>query len=292
MSVIGRLGRYIEVIDKLPGRQETISSQELAKLVGATPSTVRQDFHNFLSKKGKSRIGYDVKMLRKTLLKIFGLHNENKIVILGAGKLGRALAGYEEFKNINIRYVAFFDNDKDKVNTDVGGIPVYPIAELATFLFKNPDIKTAILTVPADKAQEVAAFAQDCGIEAIWNFSPVLLDLNNDVVIQNEYIGQNLYRLIYEQNQRSKKGGKKMELMICVGSSCHLKGSEAVVTTFQKLIEKEKLTRKVTLKGSFCMGHCSDTGVTVQLNGQFYKTNHEESEKFFYDTLMPVINKG
>lgn len=289
MSAIGRLGRYIEVIDKLPEDKDTISSQELAKLVGATPSTVRQDFHNFLDKKGKSRIGYDVKQLRKTLLKMFGLNRENRIVILGAGKLGRALAGYGEFKNINIRFTAFFDVDNDKVNVDVMGIPVYHLSDFKGYLKKNPDIKTAVLTVPAEKAQEVAIYTQQSGIEAFWNFSPVLLDLNQDVVVQNEYIGESLYRLIYEQNLRSMKGGKKMELLICVGSSCHLKGSEIVVKTFQNLIEKEKLSRKVTLKGSFCMGKCSDSGVTVQLGDQFYKTKYEDAEKFFYESLLPRI---
>ncbi len=289
MSVIGRLGRYIEVIDKLPEEKTTISSQELASLVGATASTVRQDFHNFLNKQGKSRVGYDVRLLRETLLEIVGLHRETQIIVLGCGKLGRALAGYTEFKDINIRFAAFFDTDETKVNQRVEDIPVFHLKELRSFMVKNPGVKMAILTVPADMAQEVAAYAGQCGIEAIWNFSPVLLQVKEDTVVQNEYIGESLYKLIYELNQRTGKGGKKMELTVCVGSSCHLKGSEEVVKRMQGLIEKEKMGKRVTLKGSFCMGQCSDTGVTIEFDNNFHKTTPETVESFFKETVLPKV---
>ncbi|MCP4157444.1 MAG: redox-sensing transcriptional repressor Rex, partial [bacterium] len=159
MSAIGRLGRYIEVIDKLPGGQATVSSQELARLIGATPSTVRQDFHNYLSEKGKSRVGYGVKTLRKTLVQIMGLDRENRIILIGCGKLAQALVGYKEFSNIHIGFPAFFDNDESLVDEVISGIPVYHVAQLKTFLVKNQDIKMAVLTVPANEAQKVAEYA-------------------------------------------------------------------------------------------------------------------------------------
>ena len=80
-----------------------------------------------------------------------------------------------------------------------------------------------------------------------------------------------------------------MELKVCVGSSCHLRGSEMVVQTFQSIIEKEKLQSKVELKGSFCMGECSETNVNVNLNGQTYRTNPAEAESLFYSQLLPLI---
>jgi hypothetical protein len=152
----------------------------------------------------------------------------------------------------------------------------------------------AILAVPAEVAQDAATYAEKCGIEALWNFTPVLLNVRDDVVVQNEYIGESLYNLIYEMNQRkgSRKGGKKMELMICVGSSCHLRGSEEVVKRFQALIDKEKLNKQVILKGSFCMGQCSDSGVTVGFGDKFYKALPENAEKFFYDTLLPQMKSA
>jgi len=83
-----------------------------------------------------------------------------------------------------------------------------------------------------------------------------------------------------------------MELLICVGESCHLKGAEIVVKTFLALIKKENLEQQVNLKGCFCMGQCSPNEVTVQINKQFYKTRYEESEQFFYNTIFPLIKKS
>ncbi len=80
-----------------------------------------------------------------------------------------------------------------------------------------------------------------------------------------------------------------MQLTICVGDSCHLKGAEYVVKTFLKLIKKEKLEKKINLKGSFCMGQCSDDGITVQIDGQFHHTTHENAETFFYEKLLPTV---
>ncbi len=289
MTAIGRLGRYIEVLDTLPVDKGTVSSQELAALMGVTPSSVRQDFFNHLDMKGKSRIGYDVRELRAALVRRIGLDHETQVIIIGAGRLGQALVNYREFSRINIHFKAFFDRDKNKIDRVIEGLPVYPIDRLEDFLIESPQVRLAILTVPEDAAREVAEYARQCGIEAIWNFSPVRLNLGHDVLVQSEFIGENLYKLLYLMNHRQKRGGNLMELLICVGSSCHLKGSEVVVKTFQDLIEKEGLSKKVVLKGSFCMGKCSENGVTVKLNDKFYKTRYEDAEKFFYETVLPII---
>jgi len=291
MTTIGRLGRYIEVLDKLPIEKTTISSQELATLMGLTPSSVRQDFYTHLDNKGKSRIGYDVRELRSTLVRQLGLNRETQIIIIGSGRLGQALVRYKEFARINIHFKGFFDKDEEKVNQKIEGIPVYPIGQLEEFMAANPQVRLAILTVPEEEAQKVAEYAQHCGIEAIWNFSPVLLNLGRDFLVQSEYIGENLYKLIYALNHRQERGGRIMELLICVGSSCHLKGSEVVVKTFQNLIEKEGVGNKIILKGSFCMGKCSENGVTIKVNDKFYKTKYEDAETFFYETILPLIKK-
>ena len=80
-----------------------------------------------------------------------------------------------------------------------------------------------------------------------------------------------------------------MELKVCVGSSCHLRGSEMVVQTFQQIIEKEKLSSQVQLKGSFCMGECTEEDVGVHFNGQAYRTTPEDAESFFYSRLLPLL---
>lgn len=289
MTAIGRLGRYIEVLDKLPVDKQYISSQELAALVGATPSTVRQDFFSHLENKGKSRVGYEVNELRSKLVRLMGLNHETQIVILGSGRLAQALAAYREFARINISFRAFFDRGEQKVDRTIDGIPVYHIEKLESYLRENQQVRMALLAVPEEVAHEVAEYARQCGIEAIWNFSPVLLNLGPEVLVQSEYMGENLYKLIYSLNHRKQRGGRTMELMICVGSSCHLKGSEVVIKTFQGLIEKEGVGKKVVLKGSFCMGKCSENGVTIKLNDRFFKTKYEDAESFFYENILPAI---
>lgn len=289
MTAIGRLGRYIEVLNNLPKEKGTVSSQELAQLMGVTSSSVRQDFFNHLDMKGKSRIGYDVQELRSALTKRIGLDRETQVIIIGAGRLGQALVNYREFSRINIQFKAFFDRDRNKVDRVIEGLPVHHVDSLETYLIDNPSVRLAILTVPDETARGVAEYARRCGIEAIWSFSPVSLNLGHEVLVQSESIGENLYKLLYLMNHRDQRGGNQMELLICVGSSCHLKGAEVVVKTFQDLIEKEGLGKKLVLKGSFCMGKCSENGVTLKLNDKFYKTRYEDAEKFFYDTIVPVI---
>ena len=80
-----------------------------------------------------------------------------------------------------------------------------------------------------------------------------------------------------------------MDLIICVGDSCHLQGSEVVLKAFQSIIEKEELGDKITLKGSFCMGRCSDEGVTMQLGDKFFKTPYKNAEEFFKSTIVPLV---
>jgi len=82
-----------------------------------------------------------------------------------------------------------------------------------------------------------------------------------------------------------------MELKVCVGSACHLKGSSDVVKTFQNLIQKAKLEEEVQLKGSFCMGHCDDPDVTVEFNNKIYSTTPDKAGQFFNDTVLPFLSK-
>lgn len=83
-----------------------------------------------------------------------------------------------------------------------------------------------------------------------------------------------------------------MIIQICVGSSCHLKGSEKLVELFQKAIEERKLDNDITLAGSFCTGQCNRIGVTITVNDDVYTgITPETFESFFNDKVMPVIEK-
>ncbi len=82
-----------------------------------------------------------------------------------------------------------------------------------------------------------------------------------------------------------------MDITVCVGSSCHLKGAEDVIKTIKSLIEKEKLSASIILKGSFCMNKCSEKGVTVKIRDKIYKTDPENAKNFFYEIIMPLAKE-
>lgn len=289
MITILRFGRYLEIINKLPGDKQFVSSSELARLAGVTPSTVRQDFFHLLEMKGKSKLGYEVEKLRTNLMQVIGLDQDTRIVVLGAGKIGQAIVGYKEFHKINILIAAFFDKKESLVGTMIDGIPVYHIDELGHFLTLNPDIRIAVIAVPESEAFRVSDYAIKRGIQALWNFSPVIYNPSGNVIVEYEYIGQTLYKLIFNLNQKQKTRRPMMEIKVCVGSSCHLKGAEEVIKTFQQLIQKEKLNRRIDLKGSFCMGKCGENGVTVKIDETFHKTAYQQAETFFYEVVMPLL---
>jgi redox-sensing transcriptional repressor len=289
MIKILRLGRYLEIVDKMPADKAFISSSELARLAGVTSSTVRQDFFNLLEWKGKSKRGYDIALLRENLMQTIGLDQHTRLIVIGAGRLGQAIVGYKEFHKFNIHICAFFDKKTELAGSTIDGIQVYHIDELGAFLTQNPDIRIAVITVPEQEAFKVVDYAEKRGIKAIWNFAPVIFTHASGLLFEYEYIGQSLYNLIYNLNQNLKTRRDKMEIMVCVGSSCHLKGAEDVIKKFQSLLQKEKLNRKVNLKGSFCQGKCSESGVTVKIGDDFHKTIPAQAEQFFYDELLPVL---
>ncbi len=82
-----------------------------------------------------------------------------------------------------------------------------------------------------------------------------------------------------------------MELTVCVGDSCHLQGSEMVIRRLKELIKKENLDVNIHLKGSFCMGKCSDKGVTVHVDDQFLKADFNNADDFFYKSILPLVKK-
>jgi NADH:ubiquinone oxidoreductase subunit E len=83
-----------------------------------------------------------------------------------------------------------------------------------------------------------------------------------------------------------------MELKVCVGSACHLKGSSEVVQTFQTLIQQYKLGPKLQLKGSFCMGHCEEAAISVEFNKKVFSTTPEGAQEFFNSTVLPQFETG
>ncbi len=80
-----------------------------------------------------------------------------------------------------------------------------------------------------------------------------------------------------------------VELTVCIGTSCHLRGSECVIKVFQRLISTNRLEKKVSLKGTFCMGKCSEKNVVVSVNSDVYETNPENAESFFIEKVVSAV---
>ena len=203
-AVIKRLPRYHRYLGDLMAQGvERISSQELSVRINVTASQTRQHLNNF-GGFGQQGHGYHAAYLYQEISKILGLDHENSMVIIGCGNFGQALANYQNFENRGFVTKAIFDVNPDKVGTQVRGIPVLHIDDLAEFLHHN-DIKIAVLTIPKEAAVEIAKVLVDCGIKAIWNFAHLDLDVPSDVVVENVHLSESLMQLSYRIAEAANK---------------------------------------------------------------------------------------
>ena len=184
-KVINRLTLYHCILVDFIGKNvEYISSKQIAQLLHIDDSQVRKDI-NLLNNSGKSRIGYIVKELKISIEKTLGFKKNKKALIIGAGNLGTAIANYGNFTNYGLNILAIFDNDKNKIGKNINGLEIHNIYSLPT-LVSREEIDIAILTVPGKFAQTTADFLVDAHIKYIWNFTPVVLSVPDNVQVWNE----------------------------------------------------------------------------------------------------------
>ena len=175
--------------------RSTVSSAELARASGTTPAQVRKDL-SFFGSFGKRGLGYPVAELTDRLRQILGVGRSWRVVIVGAGKIGRALAQYREFRERGFKLVALFDKDGDLVGEKIDGLVVRDIARF------ERDLKTlkphiAIVTVPADAAQPIVDQLTKAGVRAILNFAPTGVRVPDDVAVRNVNMALELEVLSY-----------------------------------------------------------------------------------------------
>ena len=196
--------RYYRYLSDLAEQgTERISSKELSRLMHVTASQIRQDLNNF-GEFGQQGYGYNVGYLRDEIGKILGLDRTHKIIIIGAGNLGQALANYVRFEKRGFMIVGLFDVNPALKGTDVRGIPVYMMDELESYIRAN-DIQIAVLTLPRSQAPAAAKRVVDAGIEAIWNFAPVDLDVPENVLVENVHLSESMMRLTYRLGEQNGK---------------------------------------------------------------------------------------
>ena len=196
-AVIRRLPRYYRHLDDLY-RSGTvrISSGALAESMGLTASQIRQDLSCF-GEFGQQGYGYNIERLRTEVADILGMNERHTAIILGAGNLGRALIDNFPFHFYGFRLTAAFDVEPTMVGTRLGGVPVYHVDMLESYLAEH-NVNVGILTVPAPVAGEMALRLCDCNVGGIWNFTNVELPLaETGVKVENVHFADSLLTLSY-----------------------------------------------------------------------------------------------
>ena len=209
-AVIKRLPRYFRYLGALKAKNITrISSKELSEQMMVTASQIRQDLNNF-GGFGQQGYGYNVKYLYTEIGKILGLEEDHKIIIIGAGNLGQALANYAAFEKRGFILTGIFDVNPRLEGVAIRGVPIRMMDELKSFVQKN-DVEIAVLTIPKEKAIEVANMLVENGVRAIWNFAHTDLNLPDNIIVENVHLSESLMQLSYNisrYNEDQRKKGK------------------------------------------------------------------------------------
>ena len=209
-AVIRRLPRYYRYLGELlENGVERISSNDLSKRMKVTASQIRQDLNNF-GGFGQQGYGYNVKYLYTEIGKILGLEEDHKIIIFGAGNLGQALANYAAFEKRGFILTGIFDVNPRLEGVAIRGVPIRMMDELKSFVQKN-DVEIAVLTIPKEKAIEVANMLVENGVRAIWNFAHTDLNLPDNIIVENVHLSESLMQLSYNisrYNEDQRKKGK------------------------------------------------------------------------------------
>lgn len=206
-AVLKRLPIYLSYLKAMPENGQThISATALASALNMGEVQVRKDLA-MVSDGGRPKIGYPRDGLIVDIEEFLGYSNTNNAVLIGAGKLGKALLGYSGFAEYGLNIVAAFDTDETLIGKMKSGKNILPVSMLAQFC-KEQKIKIGIITVPAEHAQRVCNLLIDAGIAAIWNFAPTHLDVPANILVQNENMAASLALLSKHLSEHMGQHGK------------------------------------------------------------------------------------
>ncbi len=200
-STVRRLSLYLQYLDQCEREgKATVSSRALGERGGATPAQVRKDLSIFGSF-GKRGIGYPASLLATRLRDILGLGRRHRVILVGAGRIGAALANYPGFEARGFEIAAIYDSDPSKVGVTLDGTAVRHIRDLEADLAARPaDI--AVIGTPAAAAQEVAGRLVRAGVRALLNFAPVTLVAPPEVTVTNVNMALELEALSFALTRR------------------------------------------------------------------------------------------
>ena len=181
--VVGRLPLYLRTLQLMSqeGRRVT-SSQELGERLGISAAQIRKDLSQF-GEFGKQGTGYNIDYLSDQLRLILHVNKVWDVAVVGIGDVGHALARYQGFSNRGFRIVLLFDNDPQKIGTNVGGFIIQDFSTIVTEI-KTAGVQIAMLSVPIDQAQPVTNLLVDAGVRSILNYAPINISVPSGVRVQ------------------------------------------------------------------------------------------------------------
>ena len=197
-KTVYRLSLYLRCLEKLAEKDaETVSSDALAKAAGVKPTQLRKDL-GYVGQFGTRGLGYGVGTLISAISGVLGTARLQPVVIVGVGNLGSALLKYSGFKREGFEIIAAFDLCPELVELRSGesSIPIMDVADLREYVAAH-EVKMLILSVPGESAQQVANNAVEAGIQAILNFSPAVLQVPEDVIVNHVDLAVELENLSF-----------------------------------------------------------------------------------------------
>lgn len=208
IPTIKRFPSYLRLLRQYKDEgQQWISATKLAGELGLTAIQVRKDMAG-TGVEGKPKVGFEIDALVSAIVQNLGWDTATDAILIGAGHLGVALSRYEGFASYGLSIVAAFDKDSEKFGRPIGKTIVYPMDEVKQFITEH-QIHIAVITVPAESAQEVADTLVDAGIRAIWNFAPKDLRLPPNVVLQRTDLATSFAVLSAKCNRLSDQCGNQ-----------------------------------------------------------------------------------
>jgi redox-sensing transcriptional repressor len=196
VGVAARLSRYLQVLTQARKMGKTrISSQEIAEYTNINATQIRRDLSAF-GKFGKRGVGYNIESLLNEIRKILRTQGQHNIALVGAGRLGQAIASSAIFAEHGINIAAVFDKDPEKIGAPVGNVTVTEYQHLPEVVH-DKNIIVGVLAVPATAAQQIADDLVGAGVKIIFNYSEALLETPADVTVHTSNPAVELLYALY-----------------------------------------------------------------------------------------------
>ena len=198
-----RLPKYIHLLTKLKRENvEFVSSNTISDELGLDSIQVRKDL-SLTGIVGKPKLGFNLDELIQSIHHTLNWDNINDAFLVGAGSLGAAIMGYATFRTYGLNIIAAYDNDIDKIGTQLNGVEILPLEKL-TGMIQRMHVNIGVITTPGEEAQHIADMMVEGGIKAIWNFAPVHIKVPDTVIIENVQLSQSLGVLTHKLAEKLK----------------------------------------------------------------------------------------